>query len=52
VVDRWVRKLHSSQSYAVKSDYNNLTIVEVIHNEAFNHVLSLKAVSFKVNIFI
>lgn len=36
----------------VKSAYNNLTAAKVVYNEGFNHVLWLKAVTLKVNIFI
>ena len=43
--------LYSSHSYTVKSTYNYLTAVDIVPNEGFNHLLWLKAVSLKVNIF-
>jgi hypothetical protein len=52
VVDRWVWKLHHSQRYTIKSVYNNLTTVDVNFNMGFNHMLWLKAVPLKINIFV
>lgn len=52
VDDRWVWKLHSSHSYTVKSAYNYLTAVDIVPNEGFNHLLWLKVVPLKVNIFV
>lgn len=45
-------KIHSSQRYTVKSVYGNLTSAKVVRNDNFHHVLWLKAVPLKVNIFI
>lgn len=42
VTDRWVWKLHSSQSYMVKPAYFYLTIDECNHTEGFDHFLWLK----------
>jgi len=50
--DRWVWKHHSFQRYTVKSAYINLTAVDVDFNMGFNHVLWLKVIPLKINIFI
>jgi len=52
VPDRWVWRLHSSQRYKIKSAYSNLTAAEVDFNVDDNHVLWIKAIPLKVNIFI
>jgi len=52
VADRRVWKIHPFQLYTVKSAYNNLTAAEVDFNLGFNHVLWLKVVPLKVNIFV
>jgi len=52
VLDWWVWKLHSSHRYTVKSAYNNLTVANVDFGEGFNHVLWIKVIPLKVNIFI
>ena len=51
VADRCVWKLHSSQSYMVKSAYFYLTIDDSNDAKGFDHLLWLKAVPLKVNIF-
>jgi len=48
----WVWRLHSSQRYTVKSAYNNLTAANVDLNVDGNHVMWLKVIPLKVNIFI
>jgi hypothetical protein len=52
VAERWVWKHHSSQSYTVKSTYIYLTSDNSNHTKGFDHLLWLKAVLLKVNIFI
>jgi hypothetical protein len=52
VTDRWIWKLHSSHRYTIKIDYNLLTTSEVGVDDHFNHVLWLKQILLKVNIFI
>ncbi|GAU51229.1 hypothetical protein TSUD_136260 [Trifolium subterraneum] len=52
VPGRWVRKLHSSQSYSVKSAYSFLTVSEISLSDSLDRFLWLKAVPLKVNIFI
>ncbi|GAU16594.1 hypothetical protein TSUD_233460 [Trifolium subterraneum] len=52
VPDRWVWKLHSSQSYSVKSAYSFLTASEISLSDSSDKFLWLKAVPLKVNIFI
>ncbi|GAU41584.1 hypothetical protein TSUD_271930 [Trifolium subterraneum] len=51
-VDRWVWKLHSSQSYSVKSAYSYLSASETIISDSFDRFLWLKSVPLKVNIFV
>ena len=52
VTDRWIWKLCSSHRYTVKSAYNLLTTFEIGVHDHFNHVLWLKQIPLKVNIFI
>jgi hypothetical protein len=52
VSNRWIWKLHSSHRYMVKSAYNYLTSSDVAIDDRCNHVLWLKQISLKVNIFI
>ncbi|GAU46642.1 hypothetical protein TSUD_246690 [Trifolium subterraneum] len=51
-VDRWVWKLHSSQSYSVKSAYSYLSASETRISDSFDRFLWLKSVPLKVNIFV
>ena len=52
VTDRWIWKLHSSHWYTLKGSYNLLTTFEVDVDDRFNHILWLKQIPLKVNIFI
>jgi len=52
VTNRWIRKLHSSNRYIVKSAYNHLTSSNLAIDDRCNHVLWFKQISLKVNIFI
>jgi len=47
-----VWKAHSSKRYTIKSAYQNLTSIAVEFNEGFNHVVRLKEIPFKFNIFV
>ena len=51
VADQWVWKLHSSKWYTVKIVYENVTSLDVDFNVGYNHVLWLKMVPLKFNIF-
>lgn len=50
--DRLDWKLHISHHYTVQLAYNYKTTTNTILNEGFNHVLRLKAVRVKVDIFV
>jgi len=52
MADRWVWRLHSSQTYTVHSAYSYLTAVDFNITEDFSQFLWLKAVPLKVNIFV
>jgi len=52
VADRLILKLHSSLRYMVKSAYNHLTTSDFVVDDWCNHVLWLKQIPLKVNIFI
>jgi hypothetical protein len=52
VSDMRIWKLHSSHRYTVKSAYNHLTSSDVAIDDRCNHILWLKQISLKVNIFI
>lgn len=51
VADHWIWKLYPSQQYTVKSAYNNLIVSEVVFNASYKHILWIKPVPLKVNIF-
>ncbi|GAU33009.1 hypothetical protein TSUD_358760 [Trifolium subterraneum] len=50
--DRWVWKLHPSQSYSVRSAYSYLMVSDGSPMEDFASFLWMKSVPLKVNIFI
>ena len=52
VTDKWMWKLHFSHRHTIKSAYDLLTTFEVGVDDRFNHVLWLKKIPVKVNIFI
>lgn len=52
VVDRWVWRLHSFQRYTVKSAYNIFTNVEIDFDVCYKHVLRIKLIRLKINIFV
>jgi len=52
MTDRWVWNLHSSKWYTVKSAYENMTFADFDFNVGFKHVLWLKMVMLKFNIFV
>ena len=52
VSNRWIWKLHSSHMYMIKSAYNHLTSSDVAIDDRCNHILWLKQIMLKVNIFI
>ncbi|XP_024626681.1 uncharacterized protein [Medicago truncatula] len=52
LTDRWVWRLHSSQTYTVHSAYAYLTAVDFNITAEFTQFLWLKPVPLKVNIFV
>jgi hypothetical protein len=50
--DRWLWNLHSSKRYTVKSAYENLAYVDVDFSVGSKHVLWLKMIPLKFNIFV
>jgi len=47
----WVWQLHSSKWYTIKSVYENVTSLDVDFNVGYNHLLWLKMIPLKFNIF-